>query len=103
MNARGYNPNVGQGQALAGLTGAGQTIGKPKEIGILTRVDALRTGLQGLRAGLESFSDRLEGAASSNTLKGEACSSNSLTGTISDAENELRICRQMIDALHDRF
>jgi hypothetical protein len=93
-----YAKAVGIGSAGIGATNAIA----PKELGILQRVDGMRSGLQELRSRLERFFDRID-ANAGNAQKGENSVAASLTGTLSDAENELRICLHMADSLHERF
>lgn len=76
-------------------------LNQPKELGVLQRVDGMRSGLQELRARLERFFDRIDGNA--RDAKEQSPSAASLTGIIADAESELRICLQMADSLNDRF
>lgn len=89
---------------ILGQQGVANAQTQPKELGALQRVDGLRNGLKMLRSRLESFSDRLDGNGSEAAEKDIAPVSASLSGTLSEAEAELRICLQMLlYNLHDRF
>lgn len=91
------------GAAGIGNLGAAQNaLTQPKELGALQRVDGLRTGLQELRGRLERFFDRIDGNSGEKAAN-QAPVAASLSGTLSDAETELRTCLHMIDTLHDRF
>ena len=79
-----------------------QALNQPKELGALQRIDGLRSGLQAMRSRLESFMDRLDGNAGEKA-NGLSPVSATLSGTIGDAEGELRICLSMIDTINDRF
>lgn len=81
---------------------AANSLTQPKELGVLQRVDGMRSGLQELRARMERFFDRLDGNAGEKAANG-ATSAASLSGTLSDAETELRTCLHLADTLHDRF
>lgn len=92
------------GAVLGGLhqVNAASSLNQPKELGVLQRVDGMRSGLQELRARLERFFDRIDGNAGQKAATDTDVSA-SLTGALSDAESELRICLQLADTLHDRF
>lgn len=78
---------------------------QPKELGVLQRVDGMRSGLQELRARLERFFDRIDENAGEGSVKGAGAApiAASLSGTLMDAETELRTCLHLADTLHDRF
>lgn len=93
-----YAKAVGVQQGLAGA----QQLNKPKELGILQRVDGMRGGLQDLRKHLENLFDRMDGNAGEKAANANIVAA-SLSGTLSDAENELRICLGLVGTLNDRF
>lgn len=96
----GYSENANyQGMQQA----AANAMTKPKELGVLQRVDGMRGGLQDLRQRLENLFDRLDGNASDPKANGLAPVVASLSGTLGDAENELRTCLGLVGALNDRF
>lgn len=90
------------GAALGNIQGLPGNSNMPKELGVLQRVDGMRSGLQELRARMERFFDRLDGNAGQNAAN-QAPVSASLSGTLTDAESELRTCLHLADTLHDRF
>lgn len=58
----------GYGLAAQNLSGAqAAQANMPKELGVLQRVDGVRSGLQELRGRLERFHERLEGSGSEKT------------------------------------
>lgn len=100
-----YAKMANAGSTLGGLQAqqsAANNLTQPKELGVLQRVDGMRSGLQELRARLERFFDRIDGNAGEKA-NGIAPVSVSLGGTLSDAELELRTCLHLADTLHDRF
>lgn len=73
----------------------------PKEIGILQRVDGVRSGLEELAGRLEGFVGRLGGGISGNVAA--TPSPPGLVTSLSDAEGHLRRCFEIIGQLDNAF
>lgn len=78
------------------------TVGAPKEIGILDRVNGLSGGLYHLRLRLEGFGEKIH----NKPQKGEEPAVSPPLGirdVLQNAEVELRSCLNLIDDLHSQF
>jgi hypothetical protein len=73
-----------------------------KEIGLLTRIDGLHSGLGELRARLENFNARVLGHPT-GASNAEQPRPGNVAGVLSEAEGQLRECLSLIGQINDTF
>lgn len=88
--------NAYQGAAQNAL-GANQ----PKELGVLQRVEGLRSGLSQFKGRLIAFQDRLQGTGDQSVK--ESMPAAGIYGNLSEAENDLRTCMSILSAIDGAF
>jgi hypothetical protein len=77
-------------------------VNQPREIGILQRVDGLRSGLEGLRCQLADFIDRVSGSPSGGS-NAQSTAPVGIVNGLAEAEEHFRACLLFVAQLNDKF